>query len=76
VPWERVAEQNEMLDTGEVLVCFGDGRCVCLVEPIGTVRRNMRRKLRERRKKVVPLHLHLYIWYTQACLTADDSNDI
>jgi hypothetical protein len=38
---ERVTEQNEMLDTGEVLVCFGDGQHVCLVEPIGTVRRNM-----------------------------------
>jgi hypothetical protein len=41
VPQERVVEQNKILDTREVLICFGDRQHVCLVEPIGTVRRNI-----------------------------------
>ena len=41
MPWEGVAGQNETLDTGDVFVYFGDGRCVCLVEPVGTVKRDV-----------------------------------
>ena len=71
-----IAERDRALDVEKVYVRFGDGRRVCLVQLVDTVRGNRWTRVQLRRgKQTVPLHTHHCILRAKACLNADHSND-